>query len=84
MQVADNPAAVEAHVQAQPVVRRTNTVWQLSIDRADRVRKLLEDSGYPAKDIVRVTGHADREPAVQDTTAARNSRLEIILLREGG
>ena len=45
------------------------------------MRILLEDQGFPASRIARVTGHADREPAQPDPMDAGNNRLEVILLR---
>ena len=79
--IVENPLAIQGHVQAQPIVRRTNTVWPLSMDRADRMRQLIEDGGYAPEDILRVTGKADREPVVIDRTAVRNNRIEVIVLR---
>jgi chemotaxis protein MotB len=35
----------------------------------------------PRERIQRVTGFADRKPAVQATMSVRNNRLEMILLR---
>jgi chemotaxis protein MotB len=43
---------------------------------------LLESGGLAARRIHRVTGHADRKLAVANPMAARNNRIEIILLRE--
>jgi chemotaxis protein MotB len=77
-----NGVAVEGHVSAEPVVVAHSTVWELSAARADAMRELLGDVGMPANRLRRVTGHADREPVVQDTMSTRNNRLEIILLRE--
>lgn len=79
--IVENPLALQAHVSAQPIVRRTNTVWQLSIDRANRMRTLIEDGGYAPEDIMRVTGKADREPVELDRTSVRNNRIEVIVLR---
>ncbi len=79
--IVENPLAVRAHVSAQPIVRRDNTVWELSTDRANTMRQLIEDGGYAPEDIVRVTGKADRAPVVEDGTAIRNNRIEVIVLR---
>jgi len=78
----ENGIAVEAHVPAQPIVMAEVATWQRSVAQADTTRRLLEEFGVPADRIKRVTGHADREPAVRNPMAARNNRLEIILLRE--
>jgi chemotaxis protein MotB len=45
------------------------------------MRMLLEEDGIAPARVKRVTGHADRSPAVEDPMAPRNNRLEVILLR---
>lgn len=77
-----NELAVEAHVQAAPVVLRTQRAWDLSADRADAVRRLLQTRGLPATRIQRITGFGDRRPVAADPMAPRNSRVELILLRD--
>jgi len=79
--IVTNPLAVRAHVSTQPIVRKDNTVWALSVSRADRMRTLIEDGGFKSEDIQRVTGKADREPVLSDPTAPRNNRIEVIVLR---
>lgn len=77
-----NQVAVEGHVAAQPIVVARSEVWDLSSHRANQMRLLLEQSDMPAGRISRVTGHADREPVLDDPMSLRNNRLEVILLRE--
>jgi len=76
-----NDVALGGHVRAQPVVLANNPVWELSLARAGRMRRLLEGSGMEEERIRRMTGHADRKPAVKNPMANRNNRLEVILLR---
>jgi chemotaxis protein MotB len=45
------------------------------------MRERLEAAGLPSARMQRVSGFADRKPATADPTAARNNRLEVILLR---
>lgn len=78
----ENKIAIGGHVRANPIVQTTNPVWDLSARRADRLRELLQEVGVPPARIQRVTGHADRDPALSNTMARRNNRLEVILLRE--
>lgn len=80
--IVRNDVAVAGYVRAQPVVVVDNPVWDLSTKRADKVRELLEESGMPSKRIQRVTGYADRKQAVGNPMAARNNRVEIVLLRK--
>ena len=77
-----NGVAVEGHVSAEPVVTAHSTIWELSAARAGAMRELLGEVGLPSERLRRVTGHADREPVVQDPMSVRNNRLEIILLRD--
>lgn len=77
-----NEMAVEGHVSAEPVVIAQSAIWSLSTARADAMRILLQENGMPLRRLRRVTGHADREPAVQNPMSKRNNRLEIILLRD--
>jgi chemotaxis protein MotB len=77
-----NDVAFGAHVRAQPLVIRENSVWDLSQRRATQMRLLMERQGMAPERVQRVTGHADREPVVRDTMARRNERIEIVLLRD--
>ena len=80
--IVKNGVAVEGHVRAQPVVVAENTAWDLSGDRADVMRELLEKHGLDQARIQRVTGHADRKPAARNPMALRNNRIALILLRK--
>lgn len=80
--IVRNEIAITGYVQSQPLVVADNPVWGLSTQRADQVRLLLEENGTPAKRIQRVTGYADRKPAVGNPMAVRNNRVEIVLLRK--
>lgn len=79
--LVQNRVAIEGHTSAVPVVRAQNPVWSLSVDRADRMRELLEAESVAPARMNRVTGHADREPAHENALSIRNNRLEVILLR---
>ena len=78
-----NQVAVNGHIRAQPEVLKDNPAWDLSADRAMQMRRLIEAAGLPTDRLQRVTGFADRKPALKNPMAVRNSRLEIILLRRG-
>lgn len=76
-----NGVAVAGHVPTPPVVVADSPVWALSAGRAERVRTMLEGAGLQPSRAARVTGHADRAPAVADPGAVRNDRIEVTLLR---
>ncbi len=81
--LVDNGVAVDGHLRALPVVRADNPAWALSTARAQSMRGLLQDAGLHPGRMIRVTGHADRQPATRNPAAVRNNRLEVVLLRDG-
>mgnify|MGYP006132274021 CR=1 FL=1 len=81
LQAVDNPIAVQGHLASQAVIVRDNPVWDLSISRVARMRMMLEVESFDPYRIIRVTGFADRSPIVTDSTAVRNNRIEIVVLR---
>ncbi len=78
---ARNGIAINGHVRAYPATLRQNPVWALSSARAEAMRALLQDRGFPAARLKRVVGHADRKPVTADPMVVRNNRLEVVLLR---
>ncbi|MER5173099.1 flagellar motor protein MotB [Thioclava sp. GXIMD2076] len=76
-----NEVAINGFTRSYPEMLRTNPVWDLSTERVQQVRKLLQQDGFETKRIQRVTGFADRKPASDIPMSIRNNRLEIILLR---
>ncbi len=81
LNLTTNEIAVSGHLRAHPVTLIDNPVWDLSSLRAQSTRKMLEDAGIDTARMQRVSGYADRKPAVSDPTAIRNNRIEVILLR---
>ena len=79
--IVTNDIAIEAHISAYSGPLRENPAWNLSVDRADSVRRFLNTDPDMDRRIARVTGHADKEPVTSDATAPRNNRIEVILLR---
>lgn len=57
--------------------------WELSADRANAIRKVLEEEGVPAASFYMVAGRADTQPLFpDDTSVAANRRVTITLMRE--
>ncbi|MAU52958.1 MAG: chemotaxis protein MotB [Roseovarius sp.] len=81
LELARNDIAIAAHTRARPVILADNPVWELSAARANRMRHLLEEAGTGPARMRRVTGHADRSPAVANPMDPRNNRVEVIVLR---
>jgi chemotaxis protein MotB len=57
--------------------------WDLSADRANAIRQILEESGVPSSHIYMVAGRADTQPLFPDDPyMAANRRVTITLMRE--
>jgi chemotaxis protein MotB len=57
--------------------------WELSADRANAVRQILEDEGLPLSHMFMVAGKADSQPLFpDDPQIAANRRVTITLMRE--
>jgi chemotaxis protein MotB len=81
LNLTTNEIAVSGHLRAHPVTLIDNPVWDLSALRAQTTRKMLEEAGIDTARMQRISGYADRKPAVADPAAERNNRIEVILLR---
>ena len=79
--IVTNKIAIGGHVASRPIIAVAESPWTVSTGRAQATRELLEAAGTKAARIHRVTGHGDREPVTVNGMAARNSRVEVILLR---
>jgi len=56
--------------------------WELSADRANAVRRILQEEGVPAAHFHMVAGRADTEPLfAEDPSLAGNRRVTITLMR---
>jgi chemotaxis protein MotB len=57
--------------------------WELSADRANSVRKILEEEGMPTANMYMVAGRADTQPLFPDDPfVAANRRVTITLMTE--
>lgn len=76
-----NPILIAGYTDAQPYRRADGyTNWELSTDRANTARRILELNGVGAHQVSQVRGYADRElhdPA--DPYAAANRRVAITM-----
>ena len=79
-----NKIAIAGHTDATPYrPGATFTNWELSADRANASRRVLEQAGIAQERLFRITGKADKELLVPaDPTSARNRRIAILLMRE--
>jgi len=76
--------AIEGHTDAAPFGRdRAYTNWELSSDRANAARRIMEDAGLPAAHVKAIRGFADtllRTPA--EPYNPRNRRVSIVVQNE--
>jgi chemotaxis protein MotB len=76
-----NRLSVEGHTDSSPYVSATGySNWELSADRANAARKLIQQSGVRADQVDDVRGFADqrlRKP--DDPTSASNRRVSIVV-----
>ncbi len=57
--------------------------WNLSVERANTVRQILEEEGFPSTSFYAIAGKADTDPLFPDDPfMAANRRVTITLMRE--
>jgi chemotaxis protein MotB len=76
--------AVTGHTSATKIPSRIGYgPWDLSADRANSVRQILEHEGLPSSHVYMVAGKADTQPLFPDDPyIAANRRVTITLMRE--
>ena len=76
-----NKISLEGHTDAKPFVGDTNYGnWELSVDRANAARRLMQQNGVSAKQVVQVRGYADerlRKPDKPEDPS--NRRISLIV-----
>jgi chemotaxis protein MotB len=72
---------MEGHTDARPFASRNGySNWELSADRANSARKLMQESGLRQDQVAEVRGFADqrlRRP--DDPNSASNRRVSIVV-----
>jgi chemotaxis protein MotB len=76
--------SIAGHTSASRVpAKRGYGPWELSADRANAIRQILEDEGVPPGHFFQVAGKADTQPLFPDDPyIASNRRVTITLMRE--
>jgi chemotaxis protein MotB len=76
-----NPVSVEGHTDSKPFSdSRTYGNWELSTDRANAARRMMQDSGLRQGQVVQVRGYADqdlRKP--KEPEDASNRRVTLLV-----
>ena len=78
-----NRITIEGHTDSRQYQNgHAYSNWELSADRTNSARKIMEEAGLAAGRIDRLVGHADRRLLVpEDPLDARNRRIAIIIRR---
>ena len=79
-----NGITVEGHTDGRQYTwRKDYTNWELSTDRAQAARRVMEDAGLPYGRVDRVVGHADRLLRMSDDPMhASNRRISLLVRRK--
>ena len=80
-----NGVLVEGHTNSRQYANREGyTNWELSADRANAVRRVMEKAGLRPQQLLEVRGYADRQLRnAGDPFDARNRRVSILVRRSG-
>jgi chemotaxis protein MotB len=84
LKLLPNRITVTGHTSATRLPPRVGYgAWEMSADRANAVRQILEQAGVPATSLFMVAGKAETEPLFPDDPyIAANRRVTITLIRE--
>ncbi len=76
-----NTISIEGHTDAKPFASTTGySNWELSADRANMARRLMQESGIGPKQVSQVRGYADqRLRKVADPEDPANRRISVIV-----
>ena len=76
-----NTLLIEGHTDAKPYAgAAAYTNWELSADRANSARRLMEESGLRPAQVAQVRGFADQQlRKAEDPTNATNRRISVIV-----
>ncbi len=80
LRAAPNPLIIEGHTDAARFGSKGYTNWELSADRANAARRVLESAGVPASRIEEVRGMADRQLRKPDKPLDPSNRRIAILV----
>ncbi len=76
-----NHVVIGGHTDAQQYTSRAYTNWELSSERANAARRVLEASGLRSNQVRRTTGYADTLPLEgHEAKDPQNRRISIVVL----
>ena len=75
------PVLIEGHTDSNPSLTQGYSNWELSADRANSARRIIEQAGVSPDRIRAVTGLADTRPLLSNTPdLPANRRISIVLV----
>ncbi len=75
-----NKVALEGHTDSRTYSGDVYSNWELSADRANAARRVLQKNGVKQSQLVEVVGYADRKlKRVEDPFANENRRVSILI-----
>ncbi len=76
-----NKVSIEGHTDSQPFTGPANyTNWELSADRANASRRLMQEHGLRVDQVAQVRGFADQQPRKNtDASDSSNRRVSLIV-----
>jgi chemotaxis protein MotB len=78
-----NKIEIHGHTDARPFEAGKRSNWELSFERANEARRVLEANGVPSNKINGVLAHADSSPFnKKDPYAPENRRLALLVVRD--
>jgi chemotaxis protein MotB len=76
----DSPVALEGHTDSQSYDAEGYSNWELSADRANAARRIMQNSGLKATQVSQVRGFADQRLRLRDKPKdPSNRRISIIV-----
>jgi chemotaxis protein MotB len=76
-----NKISIEGHTDAKPFARDSSYGnWELSVDRANAARRLMQQNGASADQVVQIRGYADQQLRKRDNPEdPSNRRISLIV-----
>lgn len=86
LKTIQNPLLIEGHTDATPYASKTGySNWELSADRANAARRLLQADGVRSDQVSQVRGYADQFLRVKaNPSDPSNRRISILVKNDGG
>ena len=80
-----NKVSIEGHTDAKPFAKVGNYGnWELSADRANAARRLMQDNGMAPGQVVQIRGYADQQLRKKDSPEDPEPRITVIAVHAQG